>query len=421
MTTRNKRKLAALNKENCEEHPRSNLAQNSNVPRSQEDYKTQVSEEIEGRVTKKSSKEFSRTENCILGALTRLDDLLKNPLLQDHSRTTPEPSRNALSTNQGTNEDDSQNDPHPEAGLLHGQMTQNCGPENDHDMVTGATEQIGNHHDMTGVHEEVTNCSPSTSSEKQKQDRFTSQPQFRSENTAATIEAGQILLALQQLASNNNSANFRYNINRIPQLPNSLATTMPTFDGKSEKFALFEDLFQTSLKIQNQLTEDDRINYFHSRMRGDALQTFKNNNDPTRENLGEILAVFQRKYVKTQSMATAKHKIQKLVFNPANQKLVDFLDQLQKLAKDAFGIAALDIIEQFIYARMPPRLKKSIHQAHLENGTYEQIVTHLKRELELNGLEAPDELQINTVSQQLTSVNADRPKPTSHQCQKTGH
>ena len=42
MATRNKRKLAALNKEICEEHPRSNLAQNSNVPRSQEDYIGQV-------------------------------------------------------------------------------------------------------------------------------------------------------------------------------------------------------------------------------------------------------------------------------------------------------------------------------------------------------------------------------------------
>ena len=51
-TLRNKKKLAALNKENCEEHPWSNLAQNSNVPRSQEDYITQVSEENEGRVTK---------------------------------------------------------------------------------------------------------------------------------------------------------------------------------------------------------------------------------------------------------------------------------------------------------------------------------------------------------------------------------
>ena len=134
MATPNKRMLAALNKENCEEHPRSNLAQNSNVPRSQKDYITQVSEEIEGRVTKKLSKEFSRTENRILSALTRLDDFLMNPLIQGHSGITPEMSRNAFSTNQGTNEDDSQSDPHPEAGIFGNQMTQNSGPEDDRDM-----------------------------------------------------------------------------------------------------------------------------------------------------------------------------------------------------------------------------------------------------------------------------------------------
>ena len=98
-------------------------------------------------------------------------------------------------------------------------------------------------------------------------------------------------------------------------------------------------------------------------------------------------------------MATAKHKFQRLVFNPANQKLIDFLDELQKLAKDAFGVAAQAIIEQFIYAKMPRHLRKSINQAHLENGTYEQIVSHLERELELNGLEAPDETPTNTVTQ----------------------
>ena len=141
MTTRNKGNLAALNKENCEELLRSNLAQNSNAPRSQEDYITQLFEEIEGRVTKRLSKEFSRTENRILGALARLDDFLMNPLLQGHSGTNPEPSWNALRTSQGTNEDDSQNDPHPEAGLFHGQMAQNSGPEDGHDMVTAAAEQ----------------------------------------------------------------------------------------------------------------------------------------------------------------------------------------------------------------------------------------------------------------------------------------
>ena len=85
-----------------------------NFPRSQKDYKTQVSEEIERRLTKKLSQEFSRTENHLLGALSRLDDFLMNPLIQGYSGTTPETSRKAFSTNQGTNEDESQSDPHPE-------------------------------------------------------------------------------------------------------------------------------------------------------------------------------------------------------------------------------------------------------------------------------------------------------------------
>ena len=257
-----------------------------------------------------------------------------NPLIQGKSGTTPVMSRNAFSTNQGTNEDDSQSDPHPEAGIFGNETMRNSGQKDRLDMVTGvegenfcgrdivtgATKQIGNRRDMvTGVHEEVTYCSPSTSSGKQKKNRCTSQPQFRSKNTPATIEADQLLLALQQLANYNNSANFHKNIKKISKLPTSLTTTMPTFDRKSEKFEVFEDLFQTSLKIHNELTENDRINYFHCPMRGDALQNFKNINGPTRESLGEILAVFRRKYVKPQSMATAKHKFQELVFNPANQ------------------------------------------------------------------------------------------------------
>ena len=440
-TLRNKRKLAAVTRESQEENPRNGQSRNTSVPRINEEYITQVSEEIEGRITKKLSQEFNRIESRISDALSKLDEFLSNQQIQTHSKTVPGTFRNTNVENQGTNEDDSQSDPHPEAGIFCGQTTQNYGPKECPDMVTGVTreirqcrdmvtgftgeicqcrdmltgiqgeiryrpdmvtsdsEEVHNDRDMvTAVQEEIPYCSFGISSGKQKKARSTSQPQFHSENTPATIEADQILLALQQLATNNNSANVNNNSNRISKLPKSLTTTMPTFDGKSEKFELFEDLFQTSLKIHNQLTEEDKINYFHSLMRGDALQTFKNISSPNRENLTEILTVFRRKYVKPQSMATAKLKFQQLVFNPANQKLIDFLDKLQKLAKDAFGVAAQAIIEQFIYAKMPPHLKKSINQAHLENGTYEQIVTHLERELELNSLEYPDETQMNTVT-----------------------
>ena len=79
-----------------------------------------------------------------------------NPLLQGRSGATPEASRNPLSTSQGTNDDDSQNDPDPEAGLFHSQITQNSGPEDDHVMVTGVAEQSRNCRDMvTGLQSRV--------------------------------------------------------------------------------------------------------------------------------------------------------------------------------------------------------------------------------------------------------------------------
>ena len=416
-TLRNKRKLAAVSRE-TPESTRSGRTQNILDLELTQDYISQVCEEIEGRVTKKLSKEFSRTESRILGALSKLDEFLLNPQVQTCSVAVPGKSRSGNLENQGTNEDRPSDDPGPEVEF----SSPHFGAETDPHMVTGVTSENRQHPHMTmETQEEIPYRSTSTSSGKQKKERSTSQPQFRSENTPATLEADQILLALQQLATKNNSANFNNNISRISKLPKSLTTTMPTFDGKSEKFELFEDLFQTSsLNIHNQLTEEDKINYFHSLMRGDALQTFKNITNPNRENLGEILTVFRRKYVKSQSMATAKHKFQRLFFNPANQKLIDFLDELQKLAKDAFGVAAQAIIEQFIYAKMPPHLEKSINQAHLENGTFQQIVSHLERGLELNGLEAPDEMQLNTVMQQDTQQNSEKPKPTCHHFKKPG-
>ena len=113
------------------------------------------------------------------------------------------------------------------------------------DMVTGGSEEMRIGLDMvTAVQEEIPYCSSGNSSGKQKKARSISQPQFRSDNTPATFEVDQIFLALQQLATNSNSANVNNTSNRISKLPKSLTTTMPTFDGKSEKFELFEDLFQ---------------------------------------------------------------------------------------------------------------------------------------------------------------------------------
>ena len=77
-------------------------------------YISQVSEEIEGTVTKSFSKEFGRRESSILGALSELDEFLLNPQLRTCSVAVPGTSRNSDAEKREPTGDRSLNDPCPE-------------------------------------------------------------------------------------------------------------------------------------------------------------------------------------------------------------------------------------------------------------------------------------------------------------------
>ena len=88
-------------------------------------------------------------------------------------------------------------------------------------------------------------------------------------------------------------------------------------------------MFHTTLRMQPNLTEEMKINHFHAHLRGLALKTFKNIQRTPSTTLEDILKVFRRKYVKSESNASAKHQFNRLFFDPENQKLPDFLEELQ--------------------------------------------------------------------------------------------
>ena len=132
-------------------------------------------------------------------------------------------------------------------------------------------------------------------------------------------------------------------------------TPMTFFDGKSKKFELFEDLFHTMIKMQPTMTEQMKINHFHSLLRKGALQTFRNMNSINRQTLEDVLVIFRRKYVKPESQATAKHKWHRLTFDPSTMKLPDFLEELNQGAEKAFGENAKSMIGSLLYAKLPPK------------------------------------------------------------------
>ena len=126
-TLRNKRTLAAVSRE-TPDTSRSSRGRDVLDPELTQNYISQVSEEIDGRVTKKLSKEFNKTESRILGALSKPDEFLLNPQVRTCS-VVQGASRNANSENREIHGDRSSNDPHPERGYFSHHSGQLNSPE----------------------------------------------------------------------------------------------------------------------------------------------------------------------------------------------------------------------------------------------------------------------------------------------------
>ena len=112
----------------------------------------------------------------------------------------------------------------------------------------------------------------------------------------------------------NRLADVLANLQKKPQSKTNrpVTTNTMTFDGRSKKFELFEDLSHTMIKMQPAITEQMKINHFQSFCKKELPQTFRNIKSPNRQTLEDVLVKFRRNYVKTESEATVKHKWQKL-------------------------------------------------------------------------------------------------------------
>ena len=113
-----------------------------------QEYTSLVAKEIEGRVTKKISKEFRRGKSSILGALSKLDEILLNPQVRTFSVSVARASRSNGSENREPTGDRSLGDPCPEA------VFSACHPSNLND-----SEQEETHHSSVLVWISQVKCS----------------------------------------------------------------------------------------------------------------------------------------------------------------------------------------------------------------------------------------------------------------------
>ena len=100
------------------------------------------------------------------------------------------------------------------------------------------------------------------------------------------------------------------------------------------------------------------------------------------------------------------------MFNPSEQSLLDFLEDLHHTGVRAFGDHARSMIENLLYTKMPLLLQKFINQAYLEIGTYDEIIKRIELEMEINIIEQVDDLPVTAMtatSKQQPNKDAKKP------------
>ena len=96
----------------------------------------------------------------------------------------------------------------------------------------------------------------------------------------------------------------------------------------------------------------------------------------------------------------------------------------KRTALNLSGDNAQNMIDSLLYAKQPPYLERPVNLAYLENGTYDQIVAYLERELLLRGLENDGEVTLLTMTAVPTNdnqQNSEQTKMVRLSCKKLGH
>ena len=116
--------------------------------------------------------------------------------------------------------------------------------------------------------------------------------------------------------------------------PKILQTQVPLFKGNREKYNEFEHLLLNPLRPHmNRLTEEQKLNYFQSLLRDEAIEFWQTLQITTMTTLIDILQAFKKEYAKDDLKEVSKFKFEQLRYDPTTESFNDFLNKFKKTAK----------------------------------------------------------------------------------------
>ena len=197
------------------------------------------------------------------------------------------------------------------------------------------------------------------------------------------------------------------------QHPKILHTQVPLFRGNREKYNEFEHLLLNHLRPhQHKLSEEQKLTYFQSLLRDDAIEFWQSLKMTSQTTLAQVLRYFKKEYAKEDLKEVAKYKFDQMRYDPTAETFNDFLNKFKKLAKQAFGEKSSVKTETFLFAKLPVQMQNELAMAGKHEASMEEIRTFVQRRCQYAQL-----IPNTTSAQPFNQISAPQPNaatpPTS--------
>ena len=143
--------------------------------------------------------------------------------------------------------------------------------------------------------------------------------------------------------------------------PEILQTQVSHFRGNSEKYNEFEHLLLNHLRPhQHKLSEEQKLTYFQSLLRDNAIEFWQSLKITNRTTLAQVLRYFKQEYAKEDLKKVAKYEFDQNRYDPSAETFNDFVNKDKKVAKQAFGDRSSDITETSSFAKLPVQMQNEL-------------------------------------------------------------
>ena len=205
------------------------------------------------------------------------------------------------------------------------------------------------------------------------------------------------------------------------QHPKILHTQVLLFRGNIKKYIEFEHFLLNHLRPhQHKLSEEQKLTYFQSLLRNDAIEFWQSLKITPQTTLAQVLRYFKKEYAKEDLREVAKYNFDQMRYDPAIEKFNDFLNNFKKVAKQAFGDRSSDLTEPFLFAKLPVHMQNELAMAGKHDATMEEIRTFVQRRCQYAQL-LPNTTSAQPFNQMSApQSNAATPPTSTAQPQKTG-